>query len=363
MMYPVKIKSNQPPNVLEIRWDPNNTCNYSCRYCFPGANAGTHKTSEDIDLLVTNFRHLFNQYANQLDKNQFHLIIGGGEPTLWKNFGVFLLKIKEQHNVYATVISNGSRTLRWWKEYAPYIDNAVLSLHVEQTDLDHHISVADILYEQGKKVTVGVLMDPKCWDKCVDTIEYMKKHSKYPWFIEAKTVVDTSILSIKYTENQIKYLKTEIKRMPNFLWFIKNIKLLIKGVVKRYKSVATMNDGGKMFARSSTYVTNKYTNFKGWDCNIGVESVYVNWGGDITGACGQTLFNLDASFNILNVNFKTQFNPQLASTTCQMSTCNCLPETHVSKVIKFSLVNGMSAAQVQKLRSHVTGSLGATKLS
>ena len=339
MTYPIKIKSTQPNNVLEIRWDPNNTCNFSCRYCFPGANANTHKTLDDVDLLVTNFQHMFDHYAKHLNKTQFNFIIGGGEPTLWKNFGVFLGKIKSRHNIYTTVISNASRTLRWWADYAPYIDNAVLSFHAAQGNLDHHIAVADVLYQKGKKVTVLVLMDPNCWDQCIDVVNYMKQHSKYPWFIETKTIVDTSILTVKYTANQKEYLKTEIKRIPNIFWFIKNIRLLLSKAVKRHKSVATLNTGIKLFARSSTYINKNFIKFKGWNCNIGLESVYINWDGSIKGSCGQTLFNLNSSFNILDQNFVINFNPLLVSSTCQMNVCNCLPETHISKIIQFQETN------------------------
>lgn len=337
MTYPVKITSNQPDNVLEIRWDPNNTCNFACRYCFPGANENTHKTPEDVDLLVSNFRHLFNQYNKQLNKNRFHFMIGGGEPTLWKNFGRFLYEIKQQHDVYTSVISNGSRTLRWWQEYGQYIDNAILSFHVAQADLDHHILVADTLYQQGKKVTVLVLMDPACWDDCVNAIEYMKQHSKCPWFIEAKTIVDTDLVKITYTTEQQHFLNTELKRMPSIFWFLKNIQLVIAGSIKRYKSTAILDSGRKLLARSSTYINNGFTNFKGWECNIGVESVYVSWNGSIQGACGQYLFSSVSAFNILDQDFVKQFNCDIVSSVCQIDVCNCLPETHISK---FSLSQG-----------------------
>jgi organic radical activating enzyme len=331
MIYPVKITSTQSDNVLEVRWDPSNTCNFSCKYCFPNANANTHRTTENIDLLVNNFRHLFDHYNKQLKKDKFHFIIGGGEPTLWKNFGVFLNEIKMKHAVYTSVISNGSRTLRWWQEYAPYIDNAILSCHVAQADLDHHIAVADTLYKQGKKVTVLVLMDPGCWEDCVAAIDYMKQHSKYPWFIETKTIVDTALMKITYTQKQQDFLKTEIKRMPNIVWFIKNIKLLINGAVKRYKSVAVLNTGKKLFAKSSTYINMGFMNFKGWDCSIGLESVYIEWDGTIKGSCGQHLYALPVTFNILDQDFAEQFNINLVSSICQSTVCSCLPETHVSK--------------------------------
>ncbi len=331
MIYPIEIKSSKPNNILDVTWDITNHCNFRCRYCFPGSNEGTHKVETDLNLLVKNFTHLANQYKDKLGKNFIHLKFGGGEPTLWKDFGKFILKLKDANNLYIGVISNGSRTLRWWQEYGHLIDNATLSFHIAEADIDHTIAVADTLAKLGKKVTVLVLMDPSRWKDCLAAIDYMKLISKEKWFIEVKTIVDTPDFKVTYTEEQQKYLLQEIKRMPGLLWFLKNIKLIVSGLVRRYQSTAKLNDGTRLKARSSAYISRGWDHFIGWKCSIGLETLYIRWDGSIKGSCGQTVYGLNYSHNILDYNFVNNFNPEFKTSICQQRYCICLPETHVSK--------------------------------
>lgn len=332
MTYPIKIKTTKSDRDLEIAWDLTNYCNFSCRYCFPGSNAGDFKVTTDLNLLAENFQHLANHYKSNFGRDRIYLKFGGGEPTLWADFGHLLVKLKEQEkNLYIGVVSNGSRTLRWWKEYGHLIDNASLSFHIGDGNIDHHIAVADILFSLGKKVTVGVMMDPDRWDECVHAVEYMKSNSVHSWFIEVKTIMTTPDATIVYSEEQKLYLVNELKRMPNVLWFLKNIKLISKGLIKKYASIATLDDGTILKATASGYVSRGWNIFTGWSCDVGFDTVYIKWTGEIQGACSQPLFNLDTKFNILDINFSEKFNPKMISSICKISKCDCLPETHISK--------------------------------
>lgn len=331
MTAPYKIISNKPSNILEIAWDPSNFCNFKCRYCFEGSNAATHKNPQNIDLVVDNFRYLMDYYTNNLGKNKFQYYIAGGEPTLWKDLGVFIEKIKSQHDVYFTLVSNGSRTLRWWEEYANVIDNAHLSHHLAQGNVEHITKVADVLHKNGAKVTVKVLMDPDYWDQGINDVLYMKNNSIHSWFIMASKIVERGAFkSPNYTEEQNDYLKKDLKRIPNLKWFWKNRRLL-KEEIRLWESKAYLDDGSTINARPGAYLNRGWSNFKDWNCNIGIERVYIGWNGNISGSCQAKLFGLDYYFNILDLNFKANFKPKLTSVICPNNGCWCLPETHVSK--------------------------------
>lgn len=338
MTYPIRIETTKSARDLEITWDLTNYCNFSCRYCFPGASAGDFKVTQDLNLLANNFTHLATHYKTKLGRDNIYLKFGGGEPTLWADFGKLLAKLKEQNsNLYLGVISNGSRTLRWWKEYGHLIDNATLSFHISDANIDHHIAVADTLFELGKKVTVLVLMDPDRWDDCVNAVNYMKSNCKYRWFIEIKTVIPTPTVSVSYTADQQKYLVDEIKQMPNLLWFLKNSKLIYKGLIKKYSSIATLDNGKTLKATAAGYVSRGWNIFTNWSCDVGLDTLYIKWTGELQGSCGQPVFNLDSKFNILETDFINKFDPIMTSSICKVSLCACQPETHISK---FSLSNG-----------------------
>jgi MoaA/NifB/PqqE/SkfB family radical SAM enzyme len=341
-MKPIKIVSTQKPNVLMIRWDPNNVCNYKCQYCWPSSNAGDYHSPLDLDLIIRNVNHLIKMYVLKQGITKIHLCLAGGEPTLWKDLGKFIDEIKKENDIYFTIISNGSRTLRWWEEYGHLIDNAHLSYHIAQADPDHMIAVADTLFKYNKKVTVKIMMDRKHWQTGLDIINYMKKKSKYSWFIMTCEVIEENIVNlqnikiinaddIQLTKIQKLFLKNPLKRIPNILWLWKNRKLIFEGQVRLYESVAHFENGKTVKSKSNTYINNNWNTFEGWSCDIGLNNVYIGWNGDIKGACDQTIYGLDHRSNILDTNFVAKFDPDFKPSVCSKKNCVCSPETHVSK--------------------------------
>lgn len=341
-MKPIKIVSTQKSNILEIRWNPNNVCNYKCEYCFPGSNTGDFVSPKNLDLIIKNFNHLIKHYRDQLGKTKIHIKMAGGEPTLWKDLDVFIREIKKENDIYFSLISNGSRTVRWWKENGDLIDNVHLTYHIAQADPDHMISVADTLFEFNKKVTVKILMDTKHWDRGLEVLEYMKQNSKHKWFIMVAEVIEPEVLElsvikivdandIQLNQDQKSFLKKSLKRMPGILWMWKNRKLVFDGQMRLYESVAYLDNGKKIKAKTQTYINNNWNSFEGWSCDIGLDDLYIHWDGEIKGACQQTIYGLDYSFNILDENFIEKFNPELKPSICTKKNCFCAPETHVSK--------------------------------
>lgn len=328
----IEIISNRKPYLLDISWDPTNFCNFKCRYCWPEANAATHKLGDNVDSIVDNFRHLMNYYTEHCGKTKFRFCMTGGEPTLWKPLEDFIFKIKEKHDVYFTLVSNGSRTMRWWEENSHLIDNAHLTHHLAQGNISHITKVADILYSAGCKVTVKVLMDPLFWDQGIADIDYMKTNSKYKWFILACGVheIQESDTIPKYTKEQVKYLKRDVKRIPNLLWIWKNKHLLIDHI-KLYESTGILKNKKKIYANASTYFTKNLNFFKGWECSVGIDYVYINWTGDLRGACGSKLYRMNSNYNILSPTFKQEFNPIIQPVLCEFDACYCSTETHLDK--------------------------------
>jgi organic radical activating enzyme len=320
----MQIKSTQPGNVLEIRWAPNNVCNYKCAYCFPGANAGTHLSPVDLPKVVKNMRYMFDQYQKQ-GKTEFHLKISGGEPTLWSSLGEFIYQIKQTHNVYVSLVTNASRTLRWWGEYGSMVDNLIVSYHQKESNLNHISTVGQMLVAMGKKVSIHVLMDPTCWDDCVHVVDHLAT-TKTNWFVSTKEIDSTTNNTVTYTDEQRAYLQKETKKYPGIIWLVKNIDLITTGKIRRHESCLISNGKTKK-ATSQYYITHKLNQFHGWHCQLGVEGMYIHWTGEITGSCGQRI----AGNNILHADFVEKFTlPN--GVVCNQLQCNCPPETHISKV-------------------------------
>ena len=306
-MIPIKIISTQDDNLLQVRFFPTDICNFNCSYCWPGTHDGNFRYPKDLDAILENFRNVFDQYK-LVGKNKFHLTIsGGGEPTLWPKLEEFCKQLKQTHNVFITLVSNGSRTLEWWKTNYLYFDDVTLSFHNEYAKLTHHCDVADFLYEKELKVTTLVLMDFKNWNKCVDAVNVMMT-SKYPWIIQTKEIVDAPGHGIdSYDTEQITYLDNSIKRIPTGDRLLKQI-----DDFKLHQSVILFDNGSAKVAKPHTTILNKWNKFKGWNCMLGVESIVINWDGTVSGSCGVSLRGT---------------NPVV----CPKNDCSCQPDTHISK--------------------------------
>jgi wyosine [tRNA(Phe)-imidazoG37] synthetase (radical SAM superfamily) len=306
-MIPIKIISTQDDDLLQVRFFPTDICNFNCSYCWPGTHDGNFRYPKNFDDILANFRNVFDQYK-QAGKTKFHLTIsGGGEPTLWPKLENFCKQLKETHNVFITLVSNGSRTLEWWKNNYLYFDDVALSFHNEYADIEHHCAVADFLYEKELKVTTLVLMDFKNWNKCVDAVNVMMT-SKYPWIIQTKEIVDAPGRGVDcYNTEQTAYLESSIKRIPSSDRLLKHI-----DDFKLHQSVVLFDNNTAKVAKPHTIILNNWNKFKGWSCMLGAESIVINHDGTIRGSCGVELNGMN-------------------SVICPKNDCSCQPDTHISK--------------------------------
>lgn len=326
----IKILSAQASNVLDIRFWPTDICNYNCSYCFPGSKDAVYRYPKNINTIVKNFRKLFDVYKEKYGKDQFKInLVGGGEPTMWPYFGQFCKEIKEQHNVRLQVTTNGSRTLRWWEENYQHLDKAVLSCHHEFVKLDHYIAVGDFLH--GKEIVTNglILMDASHWDKCVGIVDTIKATSKYPWILETKTVVDSPGRDINsYSEEQLSYLRSSLKRVPDSDWLIPRLNIL-----NPFKSVAVFSDESVQSFKPDDYISNKLNSFYNWNCNVSLENLVITFDGTVAGSCHEEIFK-DTKLNIFSETFDQEFNKaalNLSSIKCPRVLCSCTPDTHITK--------------------------------
>lgn len=317
----IRIDSNIPKDFLRIELFLSNVCNYSCWYCFKGYHEGDVPWPK-FEKVKNSLEHIINYYKTNGNKKTVHLHIIGGEPTLWREFGDFVKHFSEVHKCIISMSSNGSRTLRWWEQYGGYVDHTMLSCHHERVDPKHISDVADILYTKNKTVNGMVLMDPTAWDKCVSIVEELKK-SKYQWPITATEVHNDKL---PYTEDQKEYLSNSLKRWPNEEYWLGAEKL------PRSDPTIIFSDKTEQTVPRNWLSLNRKNVFTGWECNIGIDTFFIDKTGDIRGGCGQPLYNLDTFYNIYDEDFVKNFRPSLIPTICKKKdACDCQPETNARK--------------------------------
>lgn len=318
----IEVKQNWPSNRLLINYAIHNVCNYKCRYCFEGSNEGNHRWPK-LDLITNNLLHLIEYYQKNLGKTKIQLNLLGGEPTLWPELDIFIetLKNKLGNNISIKITTNGSRSEKWWNKNGKLFDHVLISCHPKDVNTSHVINIADLLYEKNVHVDASVLMDTLQWDRVLDVIEELKK-SKHRWSIIASQVIHETVT---YTPEQEKFLKNYLKRMPNLFWYFKVNK------EHNYK-VSVVDKNQKITKIKKNYLlTQKLNNFQGWECDIGIDNITIQFSGALTGSCQELLYNLDYSYNLHDLDFISKFNPKLTSTICKRNGCFCQHEYNANK--------------------------------
>jgi organic radical activating enzyme len=335
MKKPIEIVNSDYNEYLSIQYAFTNVCNYKCNYCWPDSHSGTSRWP-DFDIICKNFDHLISVYKTHFNKKVIRFHILGGEPTLWPKLGEFAKFIYEKHGCRMTMSTNGSRTLRWWNEYAEYFNDIQVSVHHEYCDTNHIKKVLDCIYSKGSVMTAAqVLMDPLAWDKCVGIIDELSSHP-VPWMIKTKTLVesdgdDVSLLNKNYTQEHQDYLRNKMKRLPP-ADYIARMKELGNIDHDKTSAIIKFDDGTEEPYNTFTLYETKTNSFVGWQCNLGRDRITIQANGRVQGSCGELkIFGKD-TFYIHDADFAERFTPDIIKpVTCSIPFCGCSAEVRLPK--------------------------------
>jgi len=146
-------------NELIVQWNLGNTCNYACEYCPSYLHSGKIGWPE-LSLIKDTLIKIQNNFPDKVIRLEFL----GGEVTLYNHF-IELMKFCKEHNFNSTILSNGSRTIRYWEELAPYLDRILLTFHADEADQSHFNNVISSLIANRIEPIVHIAMiKNKFWD-------------------------------------------------------------------------------------------------------------------------------------------------------------------------------------------------------
>lgn len=300
----------QKYNALYLTWVINNICPNKCSYCPPILHEGANH-HYDWEAAKSFSQHLIDKYP------KIHLAIAGGEPTM-SPFFTNLVDMFYQAGHPVGVTTNGARTVRYYEEIASKLSYVVLSYHYAFKDPDF-LEKALVCGEKTKS-TVHVMMDSRYFDKC---LEMFYKFAEYDTLmVEAVRINewikgDTS--GRDYTDKQLDILTS----LPSIPPKIDNSTRKVLTAASFHYNDNSFTDWG-----SAQLLMNEGKNrFLGWRCNIGIESLFVHFHGNIQrGNCsvGNPVF-------IGNVNDFNNINWPSAPVICTQVECQCSTDIYVSK--------------------------------
>ena len=307
----IRIERDTPKKYTLVEWTLGNKCTFACSYCpeiLHDGTAGWHDQKKLTDFLDVCADH----YTGYLDRE---LIVQytGGEPTVYPKFKQLINYAKER-GIMQSMISNGSRTHRFWREVAPVFDKIHLSYHGEFADPEHTIGVAKIIAETSD-LHVNMLMLPNRFDELLTIATRIRDECP-------QANIQLKPLQIGFGDELYPYTDAEhliLKTMHSFSNRASRQTNFPTGMLK-----TTNKDGTTGNTVSNSLILSKANKFDGWSCDIGLDTLNVDMWGEIRGG----LCRVGGSYgNIYNGDYTLPAEP----TICNKEWCMCHLDLMVTK--------------------------------
>lgn len=320
MKAPIAIVSSEFDDMMTIDVMLSNVCNYKCHYCHPGSNEGDKPFPKNYELFKKNLSHMIDVYRNDFNKRDIRIEITGGEPTLWPLLGEFAQWLKEDKKINnILLVTNASRTLRWFEEYGNYFDAYHISLHSEEQNPQHTVEVAEYLFQNTSAfVAMNVIMDPVNYTKSQEHLRLCLDND-YKWLVKTWMLIENNQVRTDYTAEQLLDLKDKVKRKPDEEYIQSFID---KGIIPgRSKAKVVYDDGTIEPYNSYELRTTNRHDYRGWLCNLGIDRVSL-FVGQLTGSCGSNYLYNRPTMSLFDENFVNEFTKDIVKPIiCRQPSC------------------------------------------
>lgn len=250
-----------------VNWCLGNTCNFSCSYCPEGLHNGTVKWP-DPEVIKGFISKVKKQHA---DKN-IYFEFTGGEVTVYKHFSE-ICKFCHEQGIKVGMISNGSRTIRFWEENKTYFDHVCLSFHPEFSDEEHFLKVVKLL-NNDVRVHVNIMMKPEIFNQCYAFATRVKEAGNISMALQP-LIVDFGSILFNYSPQQQQIFDKQFDLISKHIKFTKNFEYY-RGAMK-----IVNEDGTAEVKAAHRFIADRSNDWSGWKCYAGVEQVVVDMGGNI----------------------------------------------------------------------------------
>lgn len=287
-------------NWFLVSWTLSNKCNYRCSYCPPHLHSGYtgQPQWETVKRFVENFK--------QPGKNICYRL-SGGEPTHWKHFLDLAKLVKAQGHTFS-FLTNGSKSVDYYKTITQYTDGYIISYHPEYANVEH---ICEVVRTSYCPVFINLMLTPDNFDDMLAVAKKIYQTSDnvsvWPKIILDKSNIDSiSNKPADYTEEQLDIIKTwkYFRKLPDVN--------LHRGELLLDDVPVTAND----------LIAKEQNKFQHWNCWAGLHMINIDmWGNIYRADCqqGGPIGNLERY--------------QLPTTTinCGKEVCSCLSDIYLRK--------------------------------
>ena len=293
-----KITSNWPhQDQIKIEWNLGKRCNYDCTYC-PSEIQDNFSPHTDINILEAAVDKLC-----ELDK-PLRISLTGGEPCVHPDIENLFDYFKRKNIFWVNLTNNGTRGYRWYLDNEMYFSHVVFSLHFEQD-----------------------------WTRIFDTILKFYDSTERDFFVNIMAhhnyMHNVKVVVKKFNEVGIKYAVRRIRWTEGDHNVFDDLKYDGTDLQWILDHDATANPNCRVdnerIVHANDIIKKHENQFKGWTCNAGLESLMINWDGEVHRATCRVGGSLG---NIYQGTFVAPNDPVI----CTRDWCTCAADIPLTKI-------------------------------
>ena len=279
---------------VKIEWNLGKRCNYDCAYC-PSSIHDNFSAHTDISILKSTVDKL-----SEISR-PIRLSLTGGEPCVHPRIEE-LLQYARSKVSFLSVTTNGTRKPLWY--ISQPVDQYVFSLHFEYDWLSVLETIKDVVQSDTNIHCIVHVMAHQ--DKMNDV--------KIAVGLLAQYGIEYVVRRVRWTEgdhdlfDDMKYDQTDLD------WILSKTSTVKPNVIIDDTLEYHANDVIK-------FHLNKY---KGWTCNAGLESLMINWDGEVSRATCRVGGSLG---NVYTGTFAIPTEPVI----CTRNNCTCAADIPLTK--------------------------------
>jgi MoaA/NifB/PqqE/SkfB family radical SAM enzyme len=286
---------------IRVEWNLGKRCNYDCSYC-PESIHDNSSPHTDIEILKATVDRLV-----ALGK-PIRLSFTGGEPTVHPKFNELVKYANHKNIKWVSVTTNGTLPFEFYAMLP--VDQYVFSLHLEYD----WRRVWDTVLKVSSRSNIKVIAQIMAHHNHMDAVLQLRARC-------LQEEIPSTVRRIRWTEGDHD-LFDDMRYHPDDLKWIKEQEATIQGnCVIDDSKIMHANDVIKLHL-------NKY---KDWSCNAGIESLMINWDGDVHRATCRVGGSLG---NIYEGSFIVPSEP----VTCNRNFCTCAADIPLTKYTSINIV-------------------------
>jgi len=296
-----KVTSRWPhQGSVKVEWNLGKRCNYDCSYC-PSSIHDNTSAHTDLEVLKSTVDKLMT-----LGK-PIRLSFTGGEPTVHPKFRELLQYCKHVGISWISVTTNGTLPYEFYAGLD--VDQLVFSIHLEYD----WKRVFNTLESIANLTNIQVIA------------QIMAHHDHMPAVLQLRAKcliaeIPSTVRRIRWTEGDHD-LFDDMRYNPDDLNWIKEQ----DATVKENTVIFLKEEPDMPKLRHANDIIKLHLNqYKGWTCYAGVESLMINWDGEVHRATCRVGGSLG---NIYQGTFQVPDQPII----CDRNFCTCAADIPLTK--------------------------------